>query len=337
MELFWKLRDSGWVIYGSPLLIIASSVVIAMSPLIVVHPEMATAITIDLTISAPLIYFLLILKKPISKLSVLAFQAIGIMLASLLLPADNQWLLTIMKYWVFPALELFVVAFLGYWTYRAVKIYRSTSADQTDVYKIIREVCQSVFKSRLLAAIFASEIALAYYAFFLWRKPEVRGYTYHRKSGRISLYLVMMLIISVETIAVHLLAAQWSEVLAWILTISSGYLLLLLFGHLKAITHRPIEVTENKIIFRYGLAGDAEIEIDNVAEIQGFTAVPAADRGIVKVGLLGDLESHNIKLTLKQTQSMKRFYNLNLDFSELVFFVDESDKFLDEIARLQKF
>lgn len=60
--------------------------------------------------------------------------------------------------------------------------------------------------------------------------PRDRAFTYHRKSLYPALFLVVLLLIIVETLALHLLIQRWSPGIAWLLTGLSLYSIFWIIG-----------------------------------------------------------------------------------------------------------
>ena len=137
-----------------------------------------------------------------------------------------------------------------------------------------------------------------------------------------AIFLILM-----ETLVLHILVARWSELIAWILTISSLYVSIQLFAHIKAMLQRPIEITDGKLHIRYGLFGDTEIGLDNIESVEFSNTNTSVEKGTKKLALFGDLEQTNTKITLKQEETLNGFYGFTSKYNSLLFYVDERDEF----------
>ena len=103
------------IIFSIPLLIIASMAVLTYSALFTTHSnELSLAITIDLLLTTPFIYFLLIRKTTIPKTTVVPFVIIGVVVCSFILPSENQYYLSLFKTWVLPIIEVSVLSYIIY-------------------------------------------------------------------------------------------------------------------------------------------------------------------------------------------------------------------------------
>lgn len=77
-------------IFGLPILFIAVLIFVVKSPIFDLNKErMSFAITMDLLIIIPLIYFLLIRKTTISKTTIVPLLIFGLVIGTYILPEEN--------------------------------------------------------------------------------------------------------------------------------------------------------------------------------------------------------------------------------------------------------
>ena len=96
----------------------------------------------------------------------------------------------------------------------------------------------------------------------------------------------MMLVIPVETLVVHLLVSQWSDVAAWVLTAGSLYATLWLVADCRASVLRPIAFKGSVLEIRSGMRFSADIPLERVAAYE--KKAPKADnKRIVNLGMMG--------------------------------------------------
>lgn len=316
-------------VYVIPALIILASISVALSPLLIAYPELAIGITYDLTLSAPLIYLFLIRKTAIPKTTAVPFFIGGIFIASFILTADQQFHLNLIKHWLLPVVEISLLGLIGFSAYKTVRTYRLLKTKNSDIIKVLQETCQKMLGNSKLADIFAYEIAVLYYAFFSWRRFTAGELTfsYHKKSGKITFFGAIIFILTVETFILHIIVARWNVIFAWILTISSIYIVLQGFAHLKAVYQRPIEIIDDQLFIRYGLFSGTELDLKNIEQIE-ISSIYPTDRDFVKqVALLGELEQFNTRIKLKQEATFVGFYGLKSKYRTLLLFIDEPEKF----------
>ena len=322
-------RTFYWFVFALLLSIFALSLSISFSSLTVKYPELVTGITYDLTLTAPLLYLFIIWKTKIPKTTVAPFLFASIVYASYIVPAEQQFHLNIVKMWLIPIVEIGVLCFVGFSVFKTIKAYKLVKNKDSDILKVLQEVSQNVIKIPILAKMFVFEIAVIYYALVSWVKinPTDKSYTYHKKSGKLALFGAILFIIGIETLVLHYFVVQWNWYVAWLLTLSSGYVLLQLFAHSKAVCQRPIEFIGNKLYVRYGLFGGTEIELDNIRDIE-LSTIPTVDEQDAKhVSLLADLEQFNTKIHLKKKEQFVGFYGMKEEYKTLLLYVDEAEKF----------
>lgn len=328
-------RSSVIVAFGLILLIIATSICLAFSSLLSIYPELAVGVTYDLALTAPLFYLFFIRKTKIPKTSAVPLFVGGLILASYLIPAENQFHLSIIKSWILPVVEISVLAYIGIKTYKIYTSYKLAKNKNSDILKILNEACESLFGIPVLAKVAAFEFAVIYYAFVSWKKPIQNEFTfsYHKASGKIALYMAIIFILSIETLVLHILVARWNVILAWILTVTSVYLLIQIFAHSKAVYQRPIEIIGEKLFIRYGLFGGAIIHLSNIEKIEFSTSKNEDNKDVKQVSLVGDLEQFNTHIYLKKQEIFCGFYGSKCKFKTLLLFIDDKEKFKQIIER----
>lgn len=96
-------------IFGIPVLIMISMVLLTKSPAFLNHTnKLSVAITADLLLIVPFIYFLLIRKTAIPKTTVVPFVILGVVICSFIIPKENQDYLNLFKSYILPVIELTV-------------------------------------------------------------------------------------------------------------------------------------------------------------------------------------------------------------------------------------
>lgn len=139
--------------------------------------------------------------------------------------------------------------------------------------------------SRAAARVLASELAVFYYALFAWRvRPHAlanaRAFTLHRESGIAMLFGVLAGVSLGEVLVVHLVVQRWSHTAGWIATAAGLYGLLWLTAMARVIVLRPVLVTEDALVLRFGLLWSARVAFAEIESIRGVGS--EAPRGAVK-------------------------------------------------------
>ena len=317
------------IIFGLPIISIIALIGIAKSSAFnQSSTTLSTAITVDLLLTIPLVYFLLIRKTNIPKTSVVPLVILGIVTCSLILPVENQYYLNLFKTWVLPVMELMLLSYVIYKIRKAINRYYLNKKGTFDFYSTLKETCYEILPKAVVIP-FVTEIAVFYYGFFRWKKRTLKEneFSYHKTSGTISLLLAIILVVMIETVTLHVLVSKWSETAAWILTILSIYSGIQLFGFLKSMYYRPIVIEPDTLYLRYGIMNEAIIDLTSITSVEISSKNLESNHETRKLSFLGDLESHNVVIKLKEEHTLVGLYGIRHRFKNLVLHVDDADEF----------
>ena len=314
---------------GIPLILMLSIVLLSQSSWFQLHPAaLSAAITVDLAFTIPLVYLFLIRKKDIPNTTAIPFFIAGLVLASFLIPADHQEYLRLIKQWVVPVVELAALALVAQKVRKVVKAYNVQKNHSLDFHSLIQEATKEVLPKKV-STIFAFEISLIYYGFLSWKKRKLQPneFTYHKKSGSIAVLAVFIGIVWVETLVIHILLERWSPLAAWILTVLSLYSGFQIFGMLRSLSKRPLSIQKGVLLLRYGIMSETTIPLDTIHSIELSSKQQAFDQRTRKLSPLGDLESHNVLIHLKEENTLQRLYGIKKMFTTIALHVDEKERF----------
>lgn len=317
------------ITFGLPLLVMFFMVYLSQSIWFRQQPEaLSVGIILDLTLTVPLLYFLLIRKRKISNTTVVPFFIGGIVLAGYIIPVDHQFLLSQIKTYVFPLVEMTALFFVGRNVYKLRKSYKTQNQAAPDFYTAFRQATREVILGAA-ATFLVTEVATIYYGFLHWRKRRLaeHEFSYHKNSGTVAILAVLIFLVLIETFVIHLLLQLWSPLAAWILTGVSLYSLVQIFGILRSLSKRPISIENEQLELRYGILGEVSIPLANIDSVELSTKSIQQDKQIRKLSPLGDLESHNILIHLKNEGSLKGFYGMEKTFTTIALYVDDKQRF----------
>lgn len=320
------------------MLLIASMILLAQSPVFNSNSNpLSIGITVDLLLTTPLIYFLLIRKSNIPKTTIVPILIIGVVVCSIILPTENQYYLNLFKTWVLPLIELSIFAYVIYNVHKAVKRFKSTKTKSVDFYTQLKEACYEILPKGYVTPV-VTEIAVFYYGFLQWKKRKLNKneFSYHKNSGTIALLIAIIFLIAIETIVFHILLSKWSDLAANILTFFSFYSTLQIFGFLKSMSRRPIIIEENKLFLRYGIMSETSIDISEIENIEVSTKDIEFDKETRKLSILGNLESHNIVIRLNKENTLFGLYGRKKDYKNIALYVDENKEFRKQINALKQ-
>lgn len=325
-------------VFALPVLMILSMWILSKSTWFSNFPkELSIGITLDLIVTMPFLYFLIIRKKRIPNFSIISIFIIGIITASFILPENNQSFLSIVKLYFLPILELTIFSILVFKGSQIFRKFRSVKNSKIDFYDAFKIVSKQLLPNKI-AGFLATEMAVLYYVFFSWKKIILKNneYTSYKENGVKTLLYAFILIIFIETVAIHSLVEQWSYITAWVLSFLSIYTAFQVLALLKSLSKRPVYIDSinQKIVLRFGFFGFAEIPFSKIIKIENQIKDLPEDKSIVPFSPLGILGGHNIILHLKSKISFEGFYGINKESDKLAIYIDDKQKFISILEKL---
>lgn len=326
------------LIFGLPILILLLLVALVNSSWFALQPEeLSYGITLDLLVTIPLIYFLIIRKRDIPKISVVSVFIVCLIIAHFILPKEHQFLLSLVRTYGLPVAEIFIFGYLVLNTVKTIRQFKYQKKSTPDFYTAISMACKDALPKRV-ATLFATEIGVMYYAFFAWKKRPLKEneYSYSKKNTIIVFIYVAIFLILFETFIVHLLLVSWNETFALVLMILSIYTAIQLFALARSLPKRPmyIDVDERKLHLVYGFFNKTDIDIRNIKDIEKSTKMLPADKSIVQFSPLGNLDNHNVIIHLHDENILHKIYGLKKKYKSIAVYVDDKDRFVEDVIRL---
>ncbi len=318
--------------FGIPITLLGTIILLLKSSCLNGNETLNFAITVDLLLTIPLVYFLLIRKSEIPNTTVIPFMLIGVLIGSYFLPQESQTYLSIFKTWVLPVIEISILTFVVIKVRSAIRKYKGLKGTTPDFFSTLKRTCYEILPQKLVLPC-ATEIAVFYYGFINWKAKETNDneFTYHKKSGTPALLYTFILIIAVETIAIHFLLSRWSFIAAWILTALSIYTAIQVFGFVKSLTQRPISINQNSLTLKYGILNEVEISFSDIDKIELSRKSLEKNELTKTLSPLGELESHNIIIRLKKEKELVGLYGMKKRFNILGLHIDEPEEFNERI------
>jgi len=221
---------------------------------------------------------------------------LGLLAAFPALPSDQPLALRVLEIVAIP-LELALIGWVGW---RAARALRTARLDGTaDTLEQLRRAARDLVRNDRVAAVLASELAVVFYALGSWRArahqpPGSAAFNHHERSGHAGVVLAIILVLSVEGLAMHFLLLRWSAVAAWVFTASTAYLALWLIADHRAMVLRPILIGEDGVLVRAGLRFTVHVPWSRIAGVD--RTKPPFGRESANLTLLGT-PSHWITLS----------------------------------------
>lgn len=325
------------LIVGFPILIISFIWALVNSQYYLA--ELSIPVTLDLILTTPIIYFLLIRKKAIPKITVVSVFIISLIAASYIIPEQDQSLLNMIKTYVLPIVELGVVSFVLWKARQVYKTFNEAKTEKPDFYDLILDATGKALPSPV-NGLLATEIAVVYYSIINWKKKvtyAANEYTYHVKNGIFSMLYAFMGLACIELFAVHMLIVEYSFFWAWIATALTLYSLLQIFALIKSMSRRPIVLDHEKktLQLRYGFFSQVNIALDEIKAIElSRKSIPEDDKSTIPLSPLGLLDSHNMVLHLHTEHELIGFYGRKKKFMNITLYADEREQLASEINKV---
>jgi hypothetical protein len=298
------------------------------SPLISGNEAFSLALTIDLIITVPLVYYLLIRKSEIPKTTIVPVLAAGLAIGSYFLPIEEQTYLNYFKTWALPIIELSIVTYLIFKVRTAIQAYQKVKGETLDFFDAVKTTCSEFLPAAAITPV-ATEVAVFYYGFISWKNEQLKSneFSYHKNSGSPALFAALILVIAIETVAFHFLLAKWSMIAAWVITALSVYTAVQIFGFIKSLSKRPITIKQDSLSLRYGILNEVEIAFSDIVKVE-LSKKPLIEDDLSKsLSPLGESEGHNIIISVKKTYRLKGLYGITKKFKTIAFYLDEPSDF----------
>lgn len=317
------------LIFGVPLFLFLGIVYLSTFPF-AASQNVAYAISLDLIFTAPFIYYLLIRKTQISKLTVVTLAILGIYIAYLVVPSEHRLIINFARYGLIPIIEISIVTFIILKIRKLWIAIKSAKNESPDFFTTLKIAVHEVLPKRVAPA-FVLEIAMVYYCFFAWKKPTIpsNAFTYHKKSDLSLIFGVFIGLVIMETFAFHIFVERWSPVVAWIGTGISIYSIIQIIGIIKSASRRPIILEDEKVLLRFGIMSETEVNYTDIEKVElsqrSISNNPLAKR------LGTELTSQNVVIYLKKENTLHGLFGIKNQFNILSLFVDDAKDFKEEI------
>ncbi len=323
-----------FLIFGIPAAIIFCQFLLLQSSLFQNKAsQLIVGITLDFVITVPLVYFLLIRRTKIPKFTVASVLVVSIILASFIIPSDQQSLLSMVKHYAIPVIESGVFGVLIRSIYKIRKSFKNTNAENLDFYDTLKLACAKILPAPI-DKLLASEVSVFYFIFSFRRRIQSKGeFTYHQKSGIQLTLSVLLAVASMELFVTHILVEKFSVTLAWVLSFLTAYSFLQVIALLRSLSKRPhvIDCEQRTLKLRYGFFTETVVGLDAIEKVELTSRTPKQEDHIKNLSPMGPLSTHNVILHLKQEGELHSLYGKAKRYKTLCLYVDKKVHFKEEI------
>ncbi|MCF2876263.1 MULTISPECIES: hypothetical protein [unclassified Tenacibaculum] len=333
--MFTKLNiQNNLIVFGIPLLMILSLVAVVKSSFFI--PRISPFVIVDFLITIPLVYFFLIRKKEISNKTTITVAFLGLAIASIILPKENQEIIGQIRMILLPLVEVFLIGFVIVKARKVIKKVKTTNNNSLDFFDSMQLACSEILPYGL-GSVFAAEISVVYYSLFNWRKKQLKEneYSYHKNSTAVSVILGFLLVVVVEMFVTHAMMEQGNVKGSFVLGVLSIYTALQVIAVLRSLAKRPIYIDTEKqqLVLRFGIIANAVIPFNEIKEIEVSTKdIP--EKSLIKYfSPLGSSGGHNVVIHFKEKIKFNSFYGISKSAVSLALFVDKQNDFKQKIGQ----
>ena len=293
---------------------------------------LADALTLDLILTVPLAYwFLAVRGAGWPRLSVLPVFVLCVVTTRIVPGLETGRLLPRIEWIAIPA-ELLLLTILAR---RAVAMSRALRRSAGgDALESLRRAAFEMVRAERAAEVIAYEAAVLWYAVAGGGSRETdlhaEAFGVRRRSGYAPVLAALLLALTVEATALHLLVRHWSGAAAWVLTILTVYAVVWLIGDFRALGRRPILLTDDELVVRLGLRWTVRVPLARIRAVRGTGSSNPQGPDHLRAVLLG---AERQVVVLDSEEVATGFYGLRRRVRSIGLSVDEPERFLRCLER----
>ncbi|MGV8083620.1 MAG: hypothetical protein AB2L09_08340 [Coriobacteriia bacterium] len=290
----------------------------------------AAAVAFDLVVSAPVILYILVVRRfRRSAALVLPIVILGTVMSAWILPAKHYQLIGFVGIAAASA-ELGLTGWIIWKGVRAVRASRGV--DSEEPLERFHRLVYALIRNDRFSSLIASELAALYYAFGSWKteahvKPGSVVFSYHRRSAYGAIVGGLGVVMVIEGVGWHILASRWSVSLAWVGTFLTVYAFLWLLGDYRATVLRPVLVEAQGIFVRCGLRFSLFVPFSS---LEGVSA-SKPDFGKQSVSLATVGSEPSCWIILREPMSASGFYGVSRTVRAIGVELDDRQGFVDMV------
>lgn len=233
---------------------------VATRPDFAAQPEvLGLAVTADITLGIPLLFYLLVVRRHhVTPLALAPVFVLCLLAANALIPPAGQGALRLVEV-VLPLVELMILAAAAFKVRGIVRAYRRLRPQAVYGQDALDAALRQELGDAWVIPLLTTELTLVTLAVAGWfmsfrPRPSVEAaFSTQRRSGYGLILGFILFILALETFGLHLVVSRWSTTAAWVLTFASLYTLIWLVGDFHAVRLQPIVLTAEALHVRCGL------------------------------------------------------------------------------------
>ncbi|MDM5188963.1 hypothetical protein QUF99_17050 [Bacillus sp. DX4.1] len=307
--------------------------------------EVALGSLLDFIIVIPVITYFFIIRKRYSLTYIFPVVIAGYIAARFVIPSEYLQSFSFVSYILiageiaFLALEIFILYKIARKLPGIIRMYKQYKLDYPSFSYAIDKAFDANVKRNTAVNIIVSECKLLYYALFSWRTKVSESdhvFSYHKKTGAIAFYIMLMHGMLIETIGFHYLLHQWNLVFAWVLLVLNVYGFLYFLAEIQAIRLNPYMITKKEVVIQVGLAKKVTVPFEQIEEItyyKGDVIKGKEEKEVLEATLTEFIkEPATFEIKLKEPLKANLLYGFSKTVNRIHLNVDEDRKFYEMIV-----
>ncbi|CAI8992702.1 MULTISPECIES: hypothetical protein [Bacillus] len=327
-------------------LIVISNYLAYTLPIVPAVPkEMVLGSLLDFLIVIPVITYFFIIRKRYSLTNIFPVIIAGYIAARFIIPSDYLQSFAFISYILvagesaFIGLELFILYKIARALPKIIRCYKQYKNEYPSFSFVIDKAFDTALKRNTVVDVIVSECKLFYYALFSWRTkiPESEHvFSYHKKTGAIPFYIMLIHATLIESIGFHYLLHQWNEVLAWGLLVVNIYGILYFLAEIQAIRTNPYMMTETEVIIQVGFGKKIIIPFTQIKEItfyKGEALTKEEGKEVFEATVMEFIkEPATFEIKLKEPLTAQLLYGFTKKVNRVHVNVDDEREFYEAIV-----
>lgn len=292
------------------------------------------AVSIDLIIILPVLYFFIVVKPlKVNKLSVLGVVMACMGIGYWMIPKGYQDYLNYAEIALI-AIELGVFIWVLTKIQKVIKEYKQLEKIEADFIKNIHQAFETHLGNSFFIHFFVSELIMLRYGLFFWiyqkKNIQENEFTMHQESAFVPTFSVLVFVGLIEMVVVHILLMNSNPILLWVLTGLSLYSLIFLIAYMVSIVRRKIDIVESHVSIRVGKVWNFEIDKSNILEILSIKDIEK-DKNILNAASFL-MTQPNLLIKLRNKITIKGLYGIKKEINQIALVLDKPKDFIKRLS-----
>jgi hypothetical protein len=243
---------------------------------------------------------------------------------------------------LFVLLELYIFYKILTKLPKLIREYKALSLENSLFLYNLRLSLDKNLPNQKVLQVFLSEFAIFYYSLFSWNKKikvsNGQSFTYHNKTSVMSVYIMLIHAIVIESVGFHYLLHGWNEIVAYVVLFLNVYTVLYFLGEINATRLTPFILSDEKLYLQTGLSKSMELPLDSIKEFKYYDGPEKFTRK--ELATLFDarvidfiIEKPTFEILLKEPQTLNLLYGIQRKVDRIVLNIDEPNRFYEELTK----